>query len=105
MHLEIVPEPIDGAIVCNVVKKKSAGFEGPDLGAELAIALHNWVKENGIPYLIIDLQDEKSVCTSFLAEILQLRRRLRVPLLFAGCLMGPEKYSNPMIIKHSFLHS
>lgn len=90
MHLEIVPETIDGAVVCNVLQHRSSNTK-EDFGAEVAIALHNWVKDRELPYLILDLQDEKYVLNSFLSEMMQLRRRLQVPLIFTGVLEGPRK--------------
>jgi hypothetical protein len=45
-----------------------------------------------LQYLIVDFQDEKDVCTSILAELLQLKKRLRYPFLFCGMMEGPKKF-------------
>jgi len=87
--LQLVPEEVDGAVVCNVIKTGEK-LQG-DFSVEIALSLHNWIKQAEIPYLILDLQDEKDICEIFLSEVLQLRRRLRVPFLFAGVMERPRK--------------
>jgi hypothetical protein len=86
---QLVPEEVDGAVVCNVVK--TTDKYSFDASVELALCLHNWIKQSEVPYLILDLQDEKEVCEVFLAEVLQLRRRLKVPFLFAGVMDRPRR--------------
>jgi len=86
---QLVPELIDGAVVCNVIK--TAEKNSLDLSVELALCLHNWIKQTELPYLILDLQDEKEVCEVFLSEVLQLRRRFKIPFLFAGVMERPRK--------------
>lgn len=90
--LELVPEKIDGAIVCNVVENPNKPKLGTDHSVDMALALHNWIKEYEIPYMILDLQDEKDVCEVFLAEVMQLRKRLPIPFLFAGVMDRPLNF-------------
>ena len=93
MQLEIVPEEIDGALVFNVqpALPSKEQLSDEDLHSELVVAFHNWAKENSVPYIILDLQDQKDLCSVFLTELLQLRRRLQIPFLFAGVMESSRK--------------
>ena len=56
------------------------------------MAVHNWLITTEVGYLIVDFQDEKDICKTVLEELLQLRKRLRIPFLFAGLMERPRKY-------------
>lgn len=89
--MDFVPEIIDEAVVLNAVEICTAGTDCRPC-AELAVGIHNWLVANKLHYLIVDFQDEKDVCTSILAELLQLKKRLRYPFLFCGMMEGPKKF-------------
>lgn len=90
--LELVPEKIDGAVVCNVIENPEKPLMGSDHSVDMALALYNWIKSNDLRYIILDLQDEKEVCTVFLAEVMQLKKRLPIPFVFAGVMAKPLKF-------------
>jgi len=90
--LELVPEQVDGAVICNVIENTNKPALGKDHSIDMALALYNWVKQNEMRYVILDLQDEKEVCTAFLAEIMQLRKRLPIPFVFAGVMEKPLSF-------------
>ena len=88
----LVPEQIDGAVICNVIDNPSRPDLGKDHSVDMALALYNWIKQNEMRYLILDLQDEKYVCEAFLAEIMQIKKRLPIPFIFAGVMEKPMKF-------------
>jgi hypothetical protein len=90
--LELVPEQIDGAVICNVIENPNKPVLGKDHSVDMALALYNWIKQHDMHYVILDLQDEKEVCTAFLAEIMQLRKRLPIPFVFAGVMEKPMEF-------------
>ncbi len=82
--MDIIPTLVDGAVICTLVN--SCDYKTrlcPDCD-HLVIKIHNWLKHTALEYMILDLQDEKEICPSFLQDIMQLRKRLRVHLLFSG---------------------
>lgn len=89
--MDFVPEIIDEAVVLNAVDVCTNGNDCRPC-AELAVGIHNWLVVHKLQYLIVDFQDEKDVCTSILAELLQLKKRLRYPFLFCGMMEGPKKF-------------
>lgn len=90
--LELVPEQIDGAVICNVIENPGRPNLGKDHSVDMALALYNWIKQHEMRYVILDLQDEKEVCTTFLAEVMQLKKRLPIPFIFAGVMEKPLKF-------------
>lgn len=90
--LELVPEQIDGAVICNVIENPNRPRLGKDHSVDVALALYNWIKRHEMRYVILDLQDEKDVCEVFLAELMQLKKRLPIPCLFIGVMDRPLKF-------------
>jgi hypothetical protein len=87
--MDLVPEKLDEAVILSIanlcVGQESDCRECGDIGG----SLHNWLMSTGIRYVIVDLQDEKDICPTFLVELLQLRKRHRIPFLFAGAMQRP----------------
>ncbi len=81
--MDFIPEYIDNAVVLNAVEICNHGIDCR-LCPDVAISVHNWLVSTDMSYLIVDFQDEKEVCSTILIEILQLRKRLRFPFIFAG---------------------
>ena len=88
--MDIVPAFVDGAIVCNVVEPCKNPSGSCEKCFEFPLLFRNWVVEAGLSYLIFDFQDEKKLCFSFLEELISLRKRLKIPVLFSG-LLGESK--------------
>ena len=55
------------------------------------MAIHNWLMNTEVRYVLMDLQDEKEICPALLEEIMQLARRLRIPFLFVGVMDKPRR--------------
>jgi len=89
--MELVVEKLDGAVVFNVHKACTAGPGVCIACADFAVGIHNWLLGTDVRYVIVDLQDEKEVCYLFLEEIMQLRKRLRYPFVFAGVMDKPRQ--------------
>ncbi len=89
--MDLVPISIDGAVACflkNGCSSKSLDCPGC---SHLAIKVHNWLIQTKLEYIVLDLQDEKEVCPGFLQELLQLKKRVRVPFLFSGVMAKSRK--------------
>ena len=89
--MDIIPTLVDGAVICSLIN--SCGYKSrgcPDCD-QLVIKIHNWLKHTSLEYLVLDLQDEKEICPTFLQEIMQLRKRLRVQLLFSGVMLQSRR--------------
>ncbi len=86
--IELIPELVDGAVICRVEKPCK---EDCEYCAEQVVHVHNWLMETELGYLIFDLQDEKDICSEFLEELLHLRKRMRIPFLFAGVVDRPKR--------------
>ena len=84
--MDIIPILIDGAVVLSLDNSGSS-----QLGGRLVVCIHNWVKQNNLEYLVFDFQDEKKISIEFLTELMQLRKRLKVPFLFSGVMEQPGK--------------
>jgi hypothetical protein len=82
--MDLVPENLDGAVVFNVINSCGANKSICGNCADFAVGVHNWLMNTDVRYVLVDLQDEKEICPTFLEELLQLARRLRIPFLFAG---------------------
>jgi hypothetical protein len=89
--VELVPIRLDDAIVLNVAKHCRICRTDCRDCCDIGVAVHNWLISTELRYVLIDLQDEKDVCPTFLQEIIQLRKRLRMPFLFAGVMDRPLK--------------
>lgn len=82
--MELVPENLNGAVVFNVMNSCGANRAICGNCSDFAVAVHNWVMNTEVRYVLIDLQDEKEICPLFLEELLQLAKRLRFPFVFCG---------------------
>jgi hypothetical protein len=89
--MELVPENLGGSVVFNV--QSSCGANKAICGncGDFAIAVHNWIMNTEVKYVVVDLQDEKEICPAFLEEMLQLGKRLRHPFVFAGVMDKPKR--------------
>jgi hypothetical protein len=85
--MELVPTIVDGAVLFSINMGCRANCA--DCG-DLSVSMHNLLLASKLDYVIIDLQDEKHICDSFIEEILQLWKRLQIPFLFAGVMPGVE---------------
>lgn len=88
--MDFVPEYLDNAVVLNAVEICNHGIDCRQC-PDLAISVHNWMVNTDAQYLILDFQDEKEVCSTILIEVLQLRKRLRVPFIFSGLMERPKE--------------
>lgn len=82
--MELIPENLSGVVVLNAVHACGAFSDSCGACEEYAGGIRNWLLTYEVPYLIVDLQDEKEVCPQFLTELVNLRRRLRCPFYFVG---------------------
>lgn len=88
--MDLVPVMLDGAVVLNTINVCTANHYNCRHCPELAVGIHNWLIENDCKYLLLDFQDEKDVCHTLLVELMQLRKRFRIPFLFAGVMARPQ---------------
>ena len=84
--MDIIPENYQNLVVLNVYPSQ-INKEGIDYG----VGLHNWLLTTQVRYLIFDLQDEKDVLQALIEDVMQLMRRVRIPVLFCGVMMKPKK--------------
>ena len=84
--MNIIPNIIEGAVVFDLVNDCQVKSKDCLHCARLLVLVHNWAKTVNLEYFIFDLQEEKDICEAFLDEVIQLRKRLRHPFLFAGAL-------------------
>ena len=89
--MDLIPENLGGSVVFNVVNSCGANKAICGNCADFAVAVHNWMMNTEVRYVLIDLQDEKEICPAFLEELLQLAKRLKVPFLFAGVMEKPKR--------------
>lgn len=88
--MNLVPELVDGCIVLNVENVcTSNSYDCKDC-SDTGGALHNWLLVTGLKHVLIDLQDEKDICLTFLVELMQLRKRLPIPFKFIGAMDRPK---------------
>jgi hypothetical protein len=89
--VELIPAQIEDTIILNV--SKHCGNTRTDCKdcCDVGVAVHNWLISTELQYVVIDLQDVKDVCRTFVEEIVQLRKRLRIPFLFCGVMERPLK--------------
>ncbi|MGE0172819.1 MAG: hypothetical protein AB7T49_08540 [Oligoflexales bacterium] len=90
--MDFIPTLVDGGVVLNPVEV--CNFFGQDCKncPDVSVGIHNWLVSTDLNYLIIDFQDEKDVCSTVLAELLQLRKRLGFPFLFVGLMERPSAF-------------
>jgi len=92
--MDLVAENIDGVVVLNL---DSICNGGPSVSgiinhqtckqcADISGLIHNWLVSVETKYVLFDLQDEKEICSTFLIEVMQLRKRLKIPFIFAGAM-------------------
>ena len=89
--IELVPEQLDDAVILNVSNHCASGSTDCKSCSDIGVAVHNWLISSELGYVIVDLQDEKDICPTFLIELIQLRKRLRLPFLFSGVVERPRK--------------
>lgn len=82
--MNLIPISVDGAIVlnldnCCIVKSRNC-----EDCINMTLQLRNWIVQTKLSYIIVDLLDEKSICPTFLEELIQLKKRLLIPLLYTG---------------------
>lgn len=82
--MDIVPTFLEGAIVFNIVEPCKIEKDSCEKCSCFPLLFHNWVKEAGLSYLVFDFQDENKLCKVFLEELVNIRKRLPIPVLFAG---------------------
>ena len=88
--LDFIPELVEGGVVLNAVNCSPNHGVDCRYCPELAIGIHNWLLASELRYLIVDFQDENDICSTIITELLQLRKRLRIPFLFAGLMARPR---------------
>ena len=82
--MDLIPENYRGIVVLNLdCKEPCDEMECRDC-TDIGGVVHNWLMSSELPYMIVDLQDEKDICSTFLIELLQLQKRVGFPLLFTG---------------------
>ncbi len=89
--MDLIPEFVDGAVVLNTVKACRYDENQCLMCADFAVGIHNWLIQHELNYIVVDLQDEKTVCPEFLVELVQLRKRLQMPFLFAGVMESSQR--------------
>ena len=82
--MEVIPIIVDGAVVLNLDNSCMTKSSNTEHSSRLVIHIYNWVKKVGLEYIIIDLQEEKTICSTFLVELMQIKKRLNYPFLFCG---------------------
>ena len=89
--MELVPEVVKNTLVFNVIKSCNANRNICGNCPDFAVAVHNTLMNTEVKYVLIDLQDEKEICPSFLEELMQLAKRLMFPFIFTGVMDKPQK--------------
>ncbi len=82
--MEIKPTLVNGTVVLDVHQICTNNTNACRICPEQAVGIHNWLMATGTKYVMVDFQDEKEVCQSILIELLQLRKRLKIPFVFVG---------------------
>ena len=90
--MDLIPVMVDGAVVFNLQNSCHTKATHCENCTHLILNVHNWIRHAELEYTIIDFQDEKDICPTFLEEILLLRKRLNFPFLFAGVMERPQSY-------------
>ncbi len=84
MMTDLIPVLIDGAVICNAKISCKNTSNVCEECLQAVICFHNWLRQMNIKYSIIDFLDEKSICPVFVEEIIILRKKNKIPFLFAG---------------------
>jgi len=90
--MDLVAENIDDVVVLNLESICNGpqnvgnviGHQTCKTCSDVSGLIHNWLMSVDTEYVIIDLQDEKEICSTFLIEVLQLKKRIEMPFIFAG---------------------
>ncbi len=82
--MEIFPIMMEGAVICKIQKRCDSSVRECTSCQQLAVYLHNWLLQVKLRYAIFDMQEETEICPCFLEELTFLRKRLKMPFLFAG---------------------
>ena len=67
--VELIPEYVNNAIVFMAYNKIPHCETKCKLCVDFSVGIHNWILANEVSYIIIDLQDEKTICGVFLEEL------------------------------------
>ncbi len=89
--MDLVPEKLNGAVIFNLNNSCCANRTICGNCGDFPVAIHNWLVGSEVRYVLLDLQDEKEVCGSFLEELVQLAKRLRIPFLLVGVMDRAKK--------------
>lgn len=105
--MELVPEVVKNTLVFNVVNSCNANRNLCGNCSDFAVAVHNTLMNTEVKYVLIDLQDEKEMCPSFLEELMQLAKRMKFPFLFTGVMDRPQRIleSYAFLNKHPLFES
>ena len=90
--MDLIPVNVDGVVVFNTTDSCVSTSHECKHCLDIGGALHNWLMVMKVNYILIDFQDEKDVCSTFLVELLQLRKRLNIPFIFTGLTLKPQKF-------------
>ena len=90
--MDLIPVNVGGIVVFNTTDNCISTSRECKHCLDIGGALHNWLIVMKVNYILIDFQDEKDVCTTFLVELLQLRKRLNIPFIFTGLTLKPQKF-------------
>ena len=82
--MDLVPENLNGAVIFNLNNSCCANRLICGNCGDFPVAIHNWLVGSDVRYVLLDFQDEKEVCPTFLEELVQLAKRLRIPFLLVG---------------------
>jgi hypothetical protein len=88
--MELVPTLIGGGVILDAMNICSHSSTDCKMCPEQAVGIHNWLLNTGVRYCLIDFQDEKDVCPTILVELLQLRKRMKIPFVFVGLMDRPK---------------
>ena len=89
--LELRPEMLGGILLFNVQVKEHCASTCK-VCIDYSVGIHNRLKRDELPYLIIDFQDTKDFCRVFLEEIVHLRKRIRMPMYLVGVMPRVEQF-------------
>ena len=82
--MDLMPVNIENSVVFNVTTICTSNSSDCRNCIDIGGSLHNWLIGNDVKYVIIDFQDEKEICSTFIIELIQLKKRLKMPFLFTG---------------------
>tara|TARA_B100001094_G_C18026785_1_gene718003 strand:- start:351 stop:860 length:510 start_codon:yes stop_codon:yes gene_type:complete len=88
--MELSPTLVSGGVVLDATRMCSHLALDCKACLELSVGVHNWLVATGLEYVMIDFEDEKDVCQAILIELLQLRKRLKIPFIFVGLMDKPK---------------